>query len=785
MSRNTGKLYPFPSDLIDPKEKLSEEKFGIPLAKAIYYNNRKIGSSIFSNDKRIHRYYIDYALGRQDESKYKPLLGINSNNITNSMLPAIRWNIRNYATKRVNSVVSVISNKKYDPIVEAIDPFAVDIKEEYKSRIKAFVKEKDWVQDLAKLVGVDLTPYGINPEEIPMNDEELDIHMETNFKLRSEMELEDGIAYHLERNGYEQQRKQILFDLFVVGVGCLWTGVDEYGVPVIERVSPDDMIVPYSEKPDFSNINYAGRIKRMTVAELKKLAGDTFTKDQYIDIEENFTNTTDREHDFDDVTHGGYSSSDSSDVQKIKVMYYEYLSQDEMVHIEKKDSYGNNRFVKQPYNVYKTKPEQEKFKAKYGNSRKLYRNQYWSVYCGYWIVGSDYIFNYGIRHNTERTVGNLGDARLGFKLYSPNLYSGEVISTIKQMIPILDSLQDYHLKIQHIVASAIPKGLEIDIFQLSKVKFKGKGGRDMTDMEKLEMYFQRGILLKNSEGNYSQGSGHQPIRELENGMAQDIVHYLNLIASAKEELDEITGVNRVMTGGNLHADTGKGVAEIQQQGSITALDYLFDADEYLFVETCKSLGILHCQSVKYGTNERRYKNIIGAGSASFVKDKGITEHDYGFYVEPRPSTDEWQRFYMSVDLALRQKEITLADATFLYRIKSLKKAEQYLSVAAKRQLKIASQKAQQDMQMNQQMQMQSNDQAHQNAMMLEQTRQQTILLQAEEERKTLQLKMQLEAEMQIKLEQMRSGAKVQMNERLASSKEEVEVFKRATEPKRQ
>jgi hypothetical protein len=421
MAKNSGQIYPFPSDLTDPKEKLDKSKFGLQTARAIWYNNKTDGSSLFHNDKRVHRYYIDYALGKQSEHKYKKLLGINSNNINNSMLPAIRWNIRNYATKRLNSVISVVSDKKFDPVVEAIDPFAYDIKEEYKARIKAYVKQKDWVQDLGKLIGVDLTPYGISPEEIPMNDEELDMHMETNFKLESEVILEDGISYHLERNNYEQQRRQMLFDLFVIGVGCLWTGVDEYGNPVVERVSPEDMIVPYSEKPDFDNINYGGRIKRMTVAELKKLAGDEFSDEDYRIIEENHTDTSDREHDFfdynDDV------NSDHGDVSKVKVLHFEYLTQDEMVHIEKPDRFGNKKFSKQPYHVYRTKQEQEKFKEKYGDSRKLYRTSYWSVYSGYWIVGSEYVFNYGLKYNTEREKGNLGDAKLGFKVFAPNIFS--------------------------------------------------------------------------------------------------------------------------------------------------------------------------------------------------------------------------------------------------------------------------------------------------------------------------------------------------------------------------
>ena len=60
------------------------------------------------------------------------------------MLSSVRWNIRNYATKRINALVSRVSSQEYDPVVEAIDQMAIDIKADYKARLQQFIKEKDW-----------------------------------------------------------------------------------------------------------------------------------------------------------------------------------------------------------------------------------------------------------------------------------------------------------------------------------------------------------------------------------------------------------------------------------------------------------------------------------------------------------------------------------------------------------------------------------------------------------------------------------------------------------------
>ena len=73
--------------------------------------------------------------------------------------------------------------------------------------------------------------------------------------------------------------------------------------------------------------------------------------------------------------------------------------------------------------------------------------------------------------------------------------------------------------------------------------------------------------------------------------------------------------------------------------------------------------------------------------------------------------------------------------------------------------------------------MESNQQAAQNQHMLEQMKQQTIMLQAEEERKTLQMKIQMEMEAQMQLKQMEQSAKMEMNERTLQSKESIEAMK--------
>lgn len=778
MSRNSGKLYPFPSDLVPPKVKEDKYEWGLPLAKAIYYNSQSTGSALFYNDRDLHRIYVEYALGKQSEEFYHPVLGINSNNIKESQLANIRWNIRNYATKRINSAVSKIMEQEYDPVVNAVDEMAVDFRKDYVARVKVYVKFKEWLDEKSNLLGGGFIPENIDPENIPQNDEEIEIHAQSNFKLRSEMEIEEGISYHLSRNNYDMNvRDKIVWDCFVFGMMSLLVDVDEYNNPLIDRISPQDMLVPYSEEPDFSNINYAGHIERMTVAELRRMAGDEFSKDEYEDIQENHTSTTDREREMSESYDSDYVN-DYRDVRKIKVVRFEYLTQDELTNVKYDDKYGNERFPQMRWGYYRDKKgrsQDDKFKAKFKDKKELVRTPYTSVYSGFWIVGSDYVFKYGLKQSQERRTGALGDSLLGYKLYAPNMYSGEVVSTVKQMVPILDNLQDYHLKLQQIVSSSVPKGIDIDLYQLSRAKFVGANKKDLTDMQKLELYFQRGIVLRSSGGKQKPGADDRPVRELENGMARDAMNYLNLMQQALSDLDEITGINRVMAGGNLHEKTGKAVAQLQESGGVTALDYLYKADRYIFKEMCKSLGVLHVQAIKHG-DKTHYERIFGKASTTFLaEDNGVDKHDFGFDIENRPSNEEWVLFYQDIAKASQAGQIGIDDEIVVKRINNLKKAQMYLRYAVSKAKRDAQREKQQDIQLNGKVQQESNNLAHQNSMELEDRKERNLKVKGDEDRKSIKLKVAEETKKELLLMGQKGADRMAEVEATNSSKEAMKI----------
>ena len=105
----------------------------------------------------------------------------------------------------------------------------------------------------------------------------------------------------------------------------------------------------------------------------------------------------------------------------------------------------------------------------------------------------------------------------------------------------------------------------------------------MTDLEKIKFYQQTGIFVFNpGDGSiYGRGASSKPIMEVENGVAKDIVYYVDLIDMALRQLDETIGLNEISAASPVHERKGARVAQLQEQSTETALWYLYEGDAHI------------------------------------------------------------------------------------------------------------------------------------------------------------------------------------------------------------
>jgi hypothetical protein len=548
------------------------------------------------------------------------------------------------------------------------------------------------------------------------------------------------------------------------------TNDPNYGIKE-EYVDPARFIHNYTDDPNFSELTYAGHFKYITIMELKRIAGDQFTEEQYQQLAKTVMNRYGNNP--EQFSSSGYTYDrpgtryrQGYDEYKIEVMDFEFMSVDDIVFEKKESAYGNIGFY------YKGNEYNAPQQSVYNREAVYMKNA--TVYGGTYIVGTDFIFNYGPKKNIPKNIHDITRTRLSYSVVATNIRGMIPKSMVSSVIGFADMLQITHLKLQQAIAKAKPDGLVIDIEGLENVQL-GRGG-ELQPLEIQDIYEQTGIFYyrsKNPEGGFQ----NPPVREIGNAIRniQELVsiynHYLRMIRDA-------TGINEVMDGTSPKGDALVGVREQQLQAGNNAIYDITHASQVLFKKVCddivKCLQVIPKDSILY----RIYTNAIGeTNMAVLTSFDNLSMYNFGVMVITEMSDMERAYLEQNIQVALAQKEIDLEDAIAVRQLKDVEQAERLLVVRRKKRIK-----QQQEMMAQQaQLQAQSNAQAAQVAAQAEMQKEQ---LKAQIEAQKIQLEAQVKAQLieleyqyKIQIEQMRGQFGVAEQQIESGVKQQLETEK--------
>ena len=157
--------------------------------------------------------------------------------------------------------------KKYDLNAFAQDPFSLKQRANYVSSIYRDMMAQDYLNKINDLTGINL--YNSNPKTLPQSKEELEVHMQLNYKQSIEIAEEEAINNTLSFNKYQLTNKRIIEDIVTIGIGAVKTSFNKSEGVVIDYVDPANLVYSYTNDPNFEDIYYVGEIKSMTLAEIK------------------------------------------------------------------------------------------------------------------------------------------------------------------------------------------------------------------------------------------------------------------------------------------------------------------------------------------------------------------------------------------------------------------------------------------------------------------------------------------------------------------------------------
>jgi hypothetical protein len=737
----------FPDPLVGVEEKVSQA-YGLQYAKAMFaqWVGSDYQNSLYGRRNSEFERCRDYAQGTQDTSIYRQILNSLDNNNGDGTLLTLDYTPVPIVPKFVKIVVNKILSRAPYPQIEAIDPVSRTEKDKKKNATVLKIQNKDMIAE-AQSLGLQVDT---DPNALPDTPEETEIFLDTNIKTDAEIAAQIATEMTLKWNDFNDAiYRRCVEDVAVLGMGIARrTNDPNYGIKE-EYVDPKMFIHNYTDDPNFTEITYAGHFRYITIMDLKRIAGDQFTEAQYEQIAKTVMNKYGNQPDQFSVENNGYGRPGTRyrqgyDQYKVEVMDFEFMSVDNIIFEKKESAYGNIGFY------YKGNEYNAPQQSVYDREAVYMANA--TVYGGSYIVGTEFMYNYGPKKNLPKNVHDISRARLSYSVVATNIRGMIPKSMVSSVIGFADMLQITHLKIQQSIAKAKPDGLIIDIEGLENVQL-GRGG-ELQPLEIQDIYEQTGIFYYRSK-NPDGGFQNPPVREIGNRIRniEELVglynHYLRMIRDA-------TGINEAMDGTTPKGDALVGVREQAIAAGNNAIYDITHAAQVLYKKVCddivRCLQIIPAESVLY----RIYSNAIGETNMAVLSSfENLGMYNFGVMVVTEMNDMDKQYLEQNIQIALGQKEIDLEDAIAIRQIKDVEQAERLLVIRRKKRIK----QQQEQMAQQAQFQAQANAQAAQVAAQSDMQKEQ---LKAQLEAQRLQMEGQIKAQLlemeynfKIQIEQMR------------------------------
>ena len=759
---NNSKKGSFPDPLAETEVKESKA-YGLKYAKAIETQWGKMGesNSLYGKRNTVFERSRDYANGTQDTNIYKKLLNSLDPNSGDGSLLNMDYTPVPILPKFVRVVVNKILSRNPYPNLEAIDPLSSSEKNDKKRKLEIQVEAKKQLQALKQQTGMVI---GQDPDTLPDTLEEAEILIGANVKTDAEIAAQIGTNMTLSWNNFNDGVfRRNVNDLVALGLAVVKRSNDPNEGIKTEYVDPCAFIHSYTEDPSFEDLIYAGHVKRMSIADLKRLAGDELEEEDFKKIAASVKNKTGNDSSAFNKTSYNNSlqrSENGYDQYMVEVLDFEFISVDCIYFEEKENKFGNVNFFMKGFD----------YEEKQGSvfQRTPSKMEVKVVYSGSYIMGGcEILFNYGKAKNIPKNIHDISKVSLSYSAIATNIRNMMPKSMVDSCTGFADMLQLTHLKIQQAIAKAKPDGLIIDIEGLENVQL-GKGG-DLQPLELHDIYEQTGVFYyrsKNPEGGFQ----NPPVREIGNSIrnVNELIglynHYLKMIRDA-------TGVNEMMDASTPKGDTLVGVQQNAIAAGNNAIYDITNASMILFKKVCedvvKCLQILPSESVIYQV----YENAVGKENMSVLSSFNDLPM-YNFGVQVVKEMEDQDRAYLeqNIQISLQQKELDIEDAIAIRSMKDVNQAERLLVIRRKKRMAAQQQMAQQNSQQQAQIQQAS-------AQATSQAKMQELQMEAQLESQKLQLQAQLEAQLEEVKHQFRKEIEIIKAQATLGFKEDDKNFK--------
>ena len=556
-------------------------------------------------------------------------------------------NVLSPAPKLMDKVISMLEDPEYRIEVSAVDKSSLRDKKNKKTRMKVFMKEKEFLNQVNAEMGTEVIKF---PENLPEDEDELlAVERLGMLDLEYEKGLRKGIKWTEEMSDKKEMARSLKRDMLEIGVAAAFKKYDKVrNITIWEHLDPENLILEYSKGSKKENSSFGGYMKYYSIVDLRILMPELTEKKIYeiagywsdnsglgngvaknqLDLPSVYLNT---------------GTCNYNDI-KIPVLYTEWKSVD-VIYNNSNTSEDNSHRVygkirKSEIERGKIKKDDKgyykpHFKTEEGGEVELKKLGELCVnYQCEWVVGTDVVLPcWGKKYNNSYDYTSK-ESPLSIYAY---FVKGK--SFIERAIPMLDNFAIAGYKFTNDIATAFPTNTvvyEINSIQKAITKM---GDETVKPYDLIKIGRQDGILTWAYEANMlpsatNQGGGiarpiellrdagiSKAINELDLAMNSFNTHIANLIG-----IDMYTSVSKAP--GNEHTVGGM---QMQQSASYDTIKIMqlgwIAIYEGLAKDTAMNIQVIAAASKKNKELRSGYKDIMTEGEWEALQEAGTPTAD--------------------------------------------------------------------------------------------------------------------------------------------------------------
>jgi hypothetical protein len=671
-------LRSFPDDFIDPQKK--DARWGVQVARAIWSRHSDGVYTYGSQDRyRIFR-NRSYSAGKQDMEQYLDLLfgkkipNKDGTGYERKGYANINPQIVSVAPKLKDIILGLMEEIDHEPSVESVDPLSKERRAEAKHTMWIKSKMQPILKELERTSGIAAPKMDF----VANNTMSLDLYeMVGGFRLAHEIALEKLASAITETSQWKKLARLVRSDLWDNNRAVLQDVYDPYTNQVRTKyIDVGNYIQGWAGTDVNAQVPYAGHVEQIT-------AWDAYNRliasGHPVSIAQNIVKTcmaNGYNGKYQSMTNDfllGYNPNEQKPRYAdmvLDVFNFDYITIDRKfstLRISGED-------VKYHPDSFGVVRDDALRMTQIIDSSMLYK--------GTWIIGTEWMIDWGKAEYMVRPVKN--QVRISYHYIE---VPGQ--SKVERIIPILDSMQLTHMKLQAAKQAAAPKGLAIDIQSVQNLNL---GDGVVKPLELIRMYRQSGSVAYRSFTLHGKvvTQGNLPIRELEGGIGRQLEEWSMAWAQDMQKVMELTGFTDVSAASpDQSPEQLVGVAQIAMQQTNNSMKPLYEGLTTLKEDVLN--GAIKRAITLISLNEAAktlYGQIIGEGSVNAILSaKDIPLPELGIRLVAAPNQHQRNTLMVAATEALKVGKngipsIDLADFWLIESLVShgkIKQAQAYLS----------------------------------------------------------------------------------------------------------